>query len=176
MGFIFCLRHCLIPALYEEPPWKYVLALGIDQGNRAKSARTSIHNQLKETPMALHLQAAKQVQVNESDGDVDTHIDVRAGDTLIFHADGSIWSGVWFTNPNGPKGWNNRDLDPKFPLPGAHPFQLLGKLDTGYFPVGEYARLDQTSNQGRLYLRINDDVPGNGSGAFEVKVQCYRND
>ena len=86
--------------------------------------------------MAWQLHASRRIQVNEGDSDVDTSIDVRAGDTLIFQAWGSIWAGVWFTGNNGPRGWSNRDNDRKFPLPGAHPFQLLGKLDTGYFEVG----------------------------------------
>jgi hypothetical protein len=126
--------------------------------------------------MPWHLQASRQVQVNEGDYDVDTTIDVVAGDTLIFQTWGTIWAGVWFTGNNGPQGWNNRDNDPKFPLPGAHPFQLLGKLDTGYFEIGSYRRIDQTPNQGHLYLRINDDVAGNGAGAFQCMVTVYRND
>ena len=125
--------------------------------------------------MPLQLQASRQVQVNEGDADVDTTIQVVQGDTLMFDAWGQIWAGVWFTGTNGPRGWNNRDLDPKFPLPGAHPFMLLGLLDTGYFEIGDYRRLDQTPDQGTLYLRINDDQPGNGSGAFQCVVQVYRN-
>jgi hypothetical protein len=126
--------------------------------------------------MPWHLVAQKQIQIREGDNDVDTAIQVKAGDTLIFHAWGAIWAGVWFTGLNGPNGWNNRDYDPKFPLPGAHPFQLLGKLDAGYFEVGSVRRMDQTPNQGSLFLGINDDVHGNGSGAFQCIVQTYRND
>jgi hypothetical protein len=124
--------------------------------------------------MALQLVSSRLVQVNERDWDVDTHIGVRQGDTLIFQATGQIWAGVWFTGNNGPRGWNNIDNDPKFPLPATHPFCLLGKLDNGYFYVGDYNRLDRTGDQGNLYLRINDDVPGNGSGAFMCTVQLYR--
>jgi hypothetical protein len=125
--------------------------------------------------MAWELQSNRRIQVNEGDADVDTAIDVIAGDTLIFHAWGLIWAGVWFTGNNGPRGWYWRDGDPKFPLPGAHPYQLLGKLDTGYFEVGSYVRLDQTPNSGHLFLRINDDTPGNGNGAFQSQVMTYRN-
>jgi hypothetical protein len=57
-------------------------------------------------------------------------LQVEKGDTLIFQAWGQIWAGVWFTGNNGPNGWNNLDNDPKFPLPGTHPYCLLGKLDT----------------------------------------------
>lgn len=124
--------------------------------------------------MALQLVTSRLVQVNERDWDVDTHIGVRQGDTLIFQATGQIWAGVWLTGNNGPRGWNNIDNDPKFPLPATHPFCLLGKLDNGYFYVGDYSRIDRTADQGNLYLRINDDVPGNGSGAFTCTVQIYR--
>jgi hypothetical protein len=126
--------------------------------------------------MPWHLVSGRVVEVREGDYDVPTAIQVVAGDTLIFHAWGLIWAGVWFTGTNGPNGWNWVDLDPKFPLPGAHPFQLLGKLDTGYFEVGSYKRMDETPNQGQLFLRINDDTPGNGTGAFQCVVQTYRND
>jgi hypothetical protein len=122
----------------------------------------------------LQLVGSRQVQVNERDWDVDTHLTVRAGDTVIFHAWGQIWAGVWFTGNNGPRGWNNIDNDPKFPLPGSHPYCLLAKLDTGYFYIGDYSRLDHATDQGELFLRINDDVPGNGSGAFQCLVQVYR--
>jgi hypothetical protein len=124
--------------------------------------------------MAWQLFASRLVQVNERDWDVDTHTNIRQGDTLIFSAWGEIWAGVWFTGTNGPRGWNNIDNDPKFPLPSSHPFCLLGKLDTGYFYLGDYSRLDQTPNQGNLFLRINDDTPGNGNGAFTCSVQVYR--
>ena len=125
--------------------------------------------------MGLQLVSSKQVQVNEGDWDVDTHMQVHQGDTLIFHAEGQIWAGVWFTGNNGPRGWNNISNDPKFKLPSSHPYCLLGKLDTGYFYVGDYNRIDNAPDQGELFLRINDDLPGNGSGAFQCLVQVYRN-
>src|SRR4051794_16130892 len=59
----------------------------------------------KEAAMSWHLQESREVQVGEGDGPVDTHIDVRQGDTLFFHAWGSIWAGVWWTGNNGPRGW-----------------------------------------------------------------------
>lgn len=123
--------------------------------------------------MALKLVASKQITVNEKDWDVDTHVQVRKGDTLVIQAWGEIWSGVWFTGNNGPGGWNSIDNDMKFPLPGSHPYCLLGKLDT-YFYVGPSYRLDNATDAGELFLRINDDVPGNGNGAFQCLIQQYR--
>lgn len=126
--------------------------------------------------MTLTLIAGKQLAVRESDWDVNTDIQVQKDDTLIIQAWGSIWAGVWLTGTNGPEGWHNIDDDPKFPLPGTHPYCLLGKLDSGYFYIGQSYRVDKTPDQGMLLLRINDDVPGNGSGAFQCLVQVYRDE
>ena len=126
--------------------------------------------------MSWHLVQGILVPVGEGDGPVNTGLQVRQGDTLIFNAWGEIWAGVWFTGPNGPQGWDWRDGNPKVPLPGAHPFQLLGLMDAGYFEIGRSRRVDETSNQGLLRLEINDDVHGNGNGAFQCAIQLYRND
>jgi hypothetical protein len=122
----------------------------------------------------LALVVSREVAVRESDSLVDTHMQVHRGDTLIFHAWGQIWAGVWFTGNNGPDGWNNPDNDPKFLLPGSRPYGLLGVLDTGPFVVGSYHRIDHADDQGELFLEINDDVHGNGNGAFTCLVQQYR--
>jgi hypothetical protein len=122
----------------------------------------------------LKLQVSREVTVRESDSLVDTHIQVNHGDTLIFQASGQIWAGVWFTGNNGPDGWTNVDNDPKFPLPGSHPYCLLGRLDNGPFFVGSTHRIDSAGDQGELFLEINDDVHGNGNGAFTCLVQQYR--
>ena len=124
--------------------------------------------------MGWTLISSRHVQVNEGDYDVDTGMHINAGDNLYFYAWGVIWAGVWFTGVNGPRGWNYRDSDPKFPLPGAHPFMLLGHLQNGYFEIGSQAFRQQTPDGGELYLRINDDTPGNGTGAFQCDVQLYR--
>jgi len=74
---------------------------------------------------------SREVLARESDALVDTDIQVNRGDTAMFHAWGQIWAGVWLTGLNRPDGWTNIDNDPKFPLPGAHPYCLLGVLDNG---------------------------------------------
>jgi hypothetical protein len=130
--------------------------------------------ELQELNAKLSLVATRTVEVRESDGLVDTHIVIQDGDTLIVHATGQIWAGVWFTGLNGPRGWDNIDCANKFPLPCSHPFCLLGKLDNGYFYIGDTYRVDKMPMQGELYLEINDDVHGNGSGAFTAIIQVYR--
>lgn len=131
-------------------------------------------SELAEMQAKLRLVENVEVTVKESDSMVRTGITVQKGDTLIFTASGSIWAGVWLTGTNGPNGWNNIDNDLKFPLPGTHPFCLLGVLSRGPFFVGSYCRLDGTAFEGELFMEINDDVHGNGNGAFTCQIQQYR--
>jgi hypothetical protein len=99
------------------------------------------------------------------------------GDSYSIQATGQIWAGVAFTGENGPEGWANTDCDKKFPLPCAHPFSLLMRyydsgpwIEVGRVYQGSYNGLDDT----QMVFRINDDVPGNGSGYFNVYVTVVR--
>jgi hypothetical protein len=112
--------------------------------------------------------------VLESDWDVDTNLDIQTGDRIIFEASGSIWAGVWFTGRNGPRGWNNIANDLKFPYPPGHPYSVLGNLDGRYFEIGDGFERVYTGKNSRLWLRINDDEPGNGNGGFQCRVLVYR--
>jgi hypothetical protein len=115
------------------------------------------------------------VQVPESSTGVDTGFDVQPLDRMVFRASGEIWAGVWLTGENTPRGWNNTDNDPKFPLPGGHPYSLLGRLGGLYFEIGDgLERVWNGPGAERLFLRTNDDTPGNGSGAFTCNVQVFR--
>ncbi|MBI3755060.1 MAG: hypothetical protein HY265_02720 [Deltaproteobacteria bacterium] len=143
----------------------------------------------------------KTVTVKESDGDVDTGIDIQEFDIVEIEATGEIWAGVWFTGKNDADGWNGIDHDKKFPLHTgsfARPFCLLGKWGEkiivpglisvtywkgDYFFVGkkESPLLGKKSfktvyigpSRG-LILRTNDDTPGNGSGEFSCHIQVWR--
>jgi endonuclease/exonuclease/phosphatase family metal-dependent hydrolase len=125
------------------------------------------------------LRVDREIIVRESDGDVDTGIDVGPGDEYAFEAWGSIWAGVAFTGRNGPQGWNYIDHDPKFPLhegDNAHPFSLLGRFaGLPYFYIGGGRARERYLDPQvrRLLLRINDDQPGNGSGEFYCRVQVW---
>jgi hypothetical protein len=122
----------------------------------------------------------KWVTVAEWQEDVDIDVMLKNGDWLDISASGSIWAGVWFTGENGPEGWTNYRAGRDKPLEGVPPFSLLGKTaEDGYFYVGRgLRRTYQNSTLGpgetRLYLRINDDTPRNGSGAFNIRVQVWR--
>jgi hypothetical protein len=133
---------------------------------------------MKEDNMSLIVD--KWITVLESDEDVDTGILLRNNDWIDISASGSIWAGVWFTGENGPAGWRGSNAGNDFPLPGSAPFSLMGNTaEDGYFYIGDGLRrtyLNATLGPGetRLYLRINDNSPGNGSGAFNVKIEVWR--
>ncbi|HLL55502.1 MAG TPA: hypothetical protein VK447_18225 [Myxococcaceae bacterium] len=121
------------------------------------------------------------VVIREANRDVDTGVVLRNGDEFELETTGTITPGVIGAGPTGPGGWKDRiAYGPHFPLHGgidpvhAHPYCLLGKLN-GYFFVGErrprQRYLDREER--RLFLRINDDVPGNGGGAFICRVKVW---
>jgi hypothetical protein len=122
------------------------------------------------------------ISVPESSALVDTGVDIKTMDAVTLSATGSIKSGVWLTGDNGPEGWDNIDNDPKFPLPGTNPYCLLYALaPAGQDPKGQWMKLGKGASfaavgplKGRLYLRTNDDSPGNGSGAFTCSITVRR--
>ncbi|MCI0580786.1 MAG: hypothetical protein L0332_21565 [Chloroflexi bacterium] len=120
------------------------------------------------------------VTVNESDADVDTGIDLELGHVYLFEATGEIRPNGWVTGSNGPNGWDVVEYDKKFPLHGtidpvhAHPYCLLGKLNN-YFFIGGRRGPERFIYEDacRLRLRINDDMPGNGRGAFQCHIRVW---
>jgi hypothetical protein len=113
--------------------------------------------------------------------DVDTGVVLRPGDEFALTGTGSIWAGVWFTGLNGPEGWMDRiETNPNSPLhntPDARPFSLVGRFEgEGYFYVGRGfgRRTFNRSSPRRLFLRINDNAPANGSGAFQCLIEVWR--
>jgi hypothetical protein len=108
--------------------------------------------------------------------DVDTGIDIEPGDRLTYLVTGSIWAGFCAIGDTDPNGYGSPD--PKYPLPSEPGFSLIGRVGNGpYFFIGDgqqpHTRTDfQTT--GRLFLRTNDDIPGNGSGSFGVRIFINR--
>jgi len=121
-----------------------------------------------------------------SRADVDTGLDIEPGDTVTFSATGSIWAGDCKYGGNSPDGmsWTAPGPDPlppghPYPLPGAHEDALIGRVGgstTGpWFEIGSHFSYPHSGEPGRLFLRTNDNLPGNGSGAFSVTIQIQRN-
>jgi hypothetical protein len=112
-------------------------------------------------------------EVRESDDQVPQQgIAVQPGDHFDFTATGQIWAGVWFTGQNGPQGWPGPSTDPKFPAPGLPAYSLIGIMNEQYFFIGPALHIDYPPEapSTTLFIMINDDVHGNGSGAFNVQV------
>jgi hypothetical protein len=103
------------------------------------------------------------VKLFESYLDVDKGIDVVAGDRLIVRASGKINPGFFAQPDCGPEGYTWALADKEtFPLTGVAKFCLLYKVNGSYHFVGQLHDAEITDTA-RLYLRINDDVPNNGS-------------
>src|SRR5262249_1927579 len=99
------------------------------------------------------------------------------GQWLSMSGAGEIWSGVLLSSNNGPQGWNSIVNDPTFPLNGSRPYSLIGRLEG--FPndyIGtSNATTQQVSGPTHLILRTNDNVPGDGSGAFQCRTELWKN-
>jgi hypothetical protein len=112
--------------------------------------------------------------IPESAFGVDSGIDVGPDLWLGFTSSGEIWSGWLLTGNNGPQGWNSIS-DPWFPLPGSRPFSLIGNLNDQNFYIGtSNSTSDQFPFTRRLRLMNNDDIPGDGSGAFSCQVELWK--
>lgn len=148
----------------------------IDRGNVPSVGRfVTLRNPVGPPPPAI----IRAFTITESQsGDLDTGIDVRIGDRITVSANGEVYAGVWFTGTNTAWGWDGRTDDRKFPHHGtddAHPYSLIGKIGSGsYFLVGEALDNFLAQRAGRLVLRINDDVPGNGNGSFTGNIAVHR--
>jgi len=88
-------------------------------------------------------------------------------------------SGVLFSGWNGPDGWTNPAHESKFPVttgadPRARIFSLVGSFDLREkFQIGSGVTKIAPGPR-RLYLRTNDDTPGNGRGEFYCRVRVER--
>ena len=160
------------------PPGHYMFFLIDSQGVPSVARFTRLDPQLTSSNWALVYNT--WITVREAESDIDTAIYVQPGDEFELEANGDIWAGVAFTGRNGPKGWNTVDHDPKFPLhvgSNAHPYSLIGRFaGRDWFYVGMHlGRVPYTDTTARrLFLRTNDDTPGNGNGQFHCLVRVWR--
>jgi len=119
-----------------------------------------------------------EVTVRESNGDVYTGIELEDNDEFAIAATGQI-RGFGIAGSNDPDGWVQLAENPRWPLhtgldPNARQFALLGSLG-GYFQVGSsFPRTRYLHSESLpLYLRINDDNPGDGAGEFTVTISLW---
>ena len=99
----------------------------------------------------------------------DTGVQVRAGQTLYFTADGEVRWGP--DRRDGPEGERNSPRNPGRPIPSRPGASLIGRIgDDAPFFIGNDQGPIRVRSSGPLYLGINDDVFEDNSGAFRVAV------
>ena len=113
-----------------------------------------------------------------SNHDVDTGLDIETGDIVHFSAAGSLWTGYCFIGNNTADGMSwTEDGHTDYPLPAAHEAALIGTVGHQggpYFEIGRSFDYVHSGPPGRLFLRTNDNNPGNGSGSFSVSIEIFR--
>ena len=144
--------------------------------------------------------ATATVQVAESSNGTSSGLFVAPGDSVEVIADGQIWSG-WFLGPwddanggadscgdliderdvidwEGEARWVERydtgNCRPGlgYPIPeGAASDQLIAGVNHRWVPVGTFRQFVWDGPEGVFTLRNNDNTPGNGDGAWRVKVR-----
>jgi hypothetical protein len=101
----------------------------------------------------------------------DTGVDVRAGQTIYFEAQGQVRWGR--DRRDGPAGERNSPNNPGRPIPNRNAAALIGKIgntSNDYFFIGDETGPVRMRSAGRLYLGINDEVLTDNSGNFRVVV------
>jgi len=113
----------------------------------------------------------RQVIVSADTAWNDTGIDVRAGQSVYFEAQGRVRWGR--DRQDGPAGERNSPPNPGRPMGNRNAAALIGKIgnDSGdLFFIGDDTGPVRLRGSGRLYLGINDDVLTDNSGNFRVVV------
>ena len=110
----------------------------------------------------------RQAIVSANQAWSDTGIDVRAGQTVYFEAQGRIRWGR--DRQDGPEGENNSPSNPNRPMGNRNAAALIGKIGNDMFFIGGDTGPVRMRSSGRLYLGVNDDVLTDNSGNFRVVV------
>ena len=112
----------------------------------------------------------------------DTGKNVTSGDNVSISATGKVDIGGSYGEASDPSGWSPAKGNKGFILPDASRFSLIGaignvKYDPGqyptkttYFSIGSSKTFTSTKS-GKLYLAVNDDMPWDNTGSFNVTVK-----
>ena len=100
----------------------------------------------------------------------DTGVDVRAGQTVYFAAQGEVRWGK--DRRDGPEGEKNSPPNPGRPMPNRSAAALIGRIGTGsdMFYIGSDTGPIRVRSSGRLFLGVNDDFLQDNTGNFRVVV------
>ena len=108
--------------------------------------------------------------VNANSQWTDTSVDVRAGQTIYFSAQGEVRWGR--DRRDGPAGESNSPSNPGRPMPNRPAAALIGKVgeSSDIFFIGAEEGPVRVRGSGRLYLGVNDDFLNDNAGSFRVVV------
>ena len=110
----------------------------------------------------------RQTLVSANQQWTDSGVDVRAGQTIYFEAQGRVRWGR--DRQDGPGGENNSPSNPNRPMGNRNAAALIGRIGNDMFFIGDETGPIRMRSGGRLYLGINDDVLTDNSGNFRVVV------
>ena len=103
----------------------------------------------------------------------------------VTYLSGTVWSGTWFTTPNGPAGWTNwrAPSTGRWSAPGVNMFSLVGQIyqydvdgainigATPYSAAWAPQMCIHLNGYGQYDMAMNDDYRGDNTGGFWVRVQ-----
>ena len=98
----------------------------------------------------------------------DSGVDVRAGQTIYFEAQGRVRWGR--DRQDGPAGERNSPSNPNRPMGNRNAAALIGRIGNDLFFIGDETGPVRMRSGGRLFLGVNDDVLTDNSGNFRVVV------
>jgi hypothetical protein len=101
----------------------------------------------------------------------DAGVDLRAGQTVYFSANGEVRWGK--DRRDGPEGEKNSPPNQGRPMPNRNAAALIGRIGAGsndMFYIGSDTGPIRVRSSGRLFLGVNDDFLQDNSGNFRVVV------
>ena len=117
----------------------------------------------------------RMVQVNSTQRWTDTGLDVRAGNTIRFQADGTIQLSDNPSDTAGPAGAHSGRRAPNAPVLQAPAGGLIVRIGNSEpIFVGANGTIGRAPANGRLYLGVNDDHLPDNSGQYRVTVDIER--
>jgi len=137
----------------------------IEFENRRFTNNSGNNNSFNARPSGMR---EKQTIVSADVAWNDTGIDVRAGQSVYFEAQGRVRWGR--DRQDGPAGERNSPSNPNRPMGNRNAAALIGKIGDDMFFIGDETGPVRLRSSGRLFLGVNDDVLTDNSGNFRVVV------
>ena len=107
-----------------------------------------------------------------------------SGAINVSYLSGTVWSGTWFTTPNGPVGWPTwrAPSTGHWSAPGVNMFSLVGQVyplvddginygETPYSAAWAPQWCVHLNAYGQYDMAVNDDYRNDNTGGFWVRVQ-----